>query len=107
MENTASNKDTSESNEANERFQLNILKDKFANVESNESNPLAFLVQWAERDRGNECYTMWYKNGDTETKAFYESLQLSKSADEQHVRLHLGRDSKRRKKEVPRKTERQ
>ena len=60
----------------------------FALVERSEPNPLMFLTQWCERTRARECYPLWHEEGDEESKAFFEDLPVSKSADAEYVRLH-------------------
>ena len=85
----------------NEEIGVDKLIKSFALVEENEPNPLMFLTRWCERTRAHECYPLWHDEKDVESKAFFENLPLSKSADDQYVRFHLGRNSKRRRKEHP------
>ena len=68
--------------------ELKKLKDEFAKAEKQlEPNPIMFLTQWAERVRMRECYPLWHEEGDTESKVFFDSLPLNRSADDQYVRL--------------------
>ena len=64
-------------------------------------SPVAFLMQWAQRNREKDILGLGYEDDDHESQAFFENLPASQSADEQFVRLHLGRHSKRRKCEAP------
>ena len=62
--------------------------------------PLIGLLNWAAKQRSS-CLALGYKPGDEISQTFFDNLPLSKAGDEQYVRLHLGRCSKRRRREAP------
>ncbi len=59
------------------------------------------LLSWADRTRVRHVCALGYEDGDKESKAFFDNLPFGKPANDRLVRVHLGRHSKRRKKESP------
>ena len=71
------------------------------NPSTTEPNALMLLLKWAEVRRTQQVHALGYEDDDEESKAFFENLPLVKSSNEQVVRWHLGRHSKRRLQEAP------